>query len=183
MPRASALVMRTGAVPIANAQRRRRRGQIHCETRHEQIIVGRHGALDAFPSRRGVFPHAETCLRRMLHELIADHHLQRSRSRERAETLGHGDHLAEPVSATVTGHQVLLNGFFSCGGQGGEPVLHEDRRLDGIRTIVGAAEVWGGHSVAPMQARSCWMARWRITRTLASEIPRKRAVSAAVCSS
>jgi hypothetical protein len=73
----------------------RRCGQIHCETRHEQVIVGRHGALDAFPSRRGVFPHAETCLRRILHELIADHHLQRSRSRERAETLGHGDHLAE----------------------------------------------------------------------------------------
>src|SRR4051794_36938579 len=53
-------------------------GQIHCETRHEQVIVGRHSALDAFPSRRGVFPHTETCLRRMLHELIADHHLQRS---------------------------------------------------------------------------------------------------------
>jgi len=91
----------------------RRCGHIQCETRHEQVIVGRHGALDAFPSRRGVFPHAETCLRRMLHELIADHYLQRSRSRERAEALGHGDHLAEPVSASVTGHQVLLNGLFS----------------------------------------------------------------------
>ena len=89
-----------------------------------KVVVGCHGALDAFPSRRGVFAHAETCLRRMLHELIADHHLQRSRSRERAETLGHGDHLAEPVSAPVTGHQVLLNGLFGCGGQGGEPVVH-----------------------------------------------------------
>src|SRR6186997_2794085 len=158
-------------------------GHIHCEPRHEQVIVGRDGALDAFPSRRGVFPHAETGFRRMLHELIADYHLQRSRPRECAETFGHGDHLAEPVSASGTGHQVLLHGFFSCRGQGGEPVVHQDRRLDGIRTIVGAAEVRGGHSVAPMQARSCWMARWRITRTLASEIPRKRAVSAPVCSS
>ena len=40
----------------------------------------------------------------------------------------HGDLLAEPVSATVTGHQVLLNGLFSCGGQGGEPVLHDRQR-------------------------------------------------------
>jgi hypothetical protein len=95
----------------------RRCRQIHCETRHEHVIVGRHGALDAFPSRRGVFPHAQTCLRRMLHELIADHHLQRSRSRERAETLGHGDRLAEPVSACVTGHQVLLNGSSAAEGR------------------------------------------------------------------
>src|SRR3989442_1933537 len=161
----------------------RRCGQIHRETRHEEVIVGRHGALDAFPPWRGVFPHAQTCLRCMLHEQIADHHLQRSRSRERTETLGQSDHLAEPVTASVTGHQVLLNGFFSRRGQCGEPVVHENRRLNGIRTVDVAAAVRSGHSVAPMQARSCWMARWRMTRTLASEIPRAPAVSAAVCSS
>jgi hypothetical protein len=130
------------AARIAPAEINTRRGrQIHRKTRHEHVIVGRHGTLDAFPSRRSVFAHAQTCLRRMLHELIADHYLQRSRSRERTKTVGQSNHLTEPVSAFVAGQQVCFEGFFSRGGQGGEPVVHEDGYLGGIRTIEVAAAV------------------------------------------
>jgi hypothetical protein len=95
----------------------------------------------------------------MLHELVADHDLQRSRSRERAKTLGQGDHLAEPVCAFVTRHQVLFNGLFIRGRQRGKPVIHEDCCLDGIRALDVAAAVCGRHNVGPMQARNCWIAR------------------------
>src|SRR4029453_4973628 len=145
-------------------------------------VLGRHRALDAFPTPRGVLAHAQPHFLCMLHELVADYDLQRSRSRERAEPLSQGDFPPEPVSASVTRHQVLFDDFFIRGSQGGKPVIHEDCRLDGIRALDEAAAVCGRHGVAPMQARNCWIARWRITRTFASEIPKNPAVSGGVCS-
>src|SRR4029453_11490140 len=93
----------------------RRSGEVQGEPRDEQIIVSLHGALHCSPWRGRVFSHLEACLCCALEEVMLNPHLERARTRDRAETLGEGDSLAKPMTAVVAHHEMLLDGFFSRG--------------------------------------------------------------------
>jgi hypothetical protein len=112
-----------------------RTAQIRRETRHEQVIVRRDGALDAGSRKSRVLAHALTGLFSPLEKPIADHHAQRPRSRQPAEAVREFDHLPEPVATAVARHQVFLDLSFIRRWQERKPVVDQKGRVERIRTF------------------------------------------------
>src|SRR4029079_4084579 len=101
---------------------------------------------------------------------VAHDHSQATFASELANAIRKCNDFPQTCSAVVAAEQVLFDGFFFGGRKQSDPIVAEYCGVDGIGAI--------DHDSTPMQPRSWWIARWRITRTLASERPRKVATSA-----
>src|SRR5215813_7337933 len=102
--------------------------------------------------------------------------------RQLADAFCKRDQFTQPIAAFVALEEMLLDRFLIGTLQRGEPVIGENCDIDGIRAFRRPTFVFARHAVTPMQSRSSRMALCRITRTLASDIPRKLATSTLVCS-
>ncbi len=143
-------------------------GQVGGQAADEEVVLGGDGALDASSGGRAVLADAEAFLGGTFEECVADDHGERTLAGEIAEGIGEGDDFFEARGAFGAGEEMLFDMGLFLLGERGEPVVGEEGGVDGV----GAA-----HAATPMQPRSWWMARWRMTRTLASETPRKPATS------
>ena len=88
------------------------RAEVRGQAPDENVVFGRHGALDAASAWRGVFTDPQAFLRGAPKKLVAHHHSQRALAREVADSFGKRDHLAQPRAASVAAEQMLLDGFF-----------------------------------------------------------------------
>ena len=120
--------------------------QVRGQAPDENVVFGCHGALDAAsPGQARTRGHASpsSAARRTIR--VAHDHSQGALARQVADSFGKRDHFAQPRPAWVAAEQMLLDGFLFGTRQRGEPVVGEDRRVDGIRAA---------HAATPMHSRS-----------------------------
>ena len=78
--------------------------------RHEQVVVGRDGAVDAAVERQPVLAQAQPLAGEPLHEGGGRHRRDRAGTECRAHAVAQGDQLVERLAAGVALHQVLVDG-------------------------------------------------------------------------
>src|SRR5262249_32152847 len=145
--------------------------------RHQQIVVGGDRAGDRLAGDEVVLTHPPSGFTGVTDKVFSDNDAQRSRAGESAKAFREVDDSPQAIAAGIALEEMGFDLFLFRGGKKSQPVVGEHCRID--RRAAAGRGLVVAQAVASMHARSCLMARWRITRTLASESPSERPVSPA----
>ncbi len=109
-----------------------RPGQVRGQAANKNVVFGCYRALDAASAGRHVFTDTQAFLRGPFNKGVAYHHSQGSLARQFADSFHNCDRFTKPRPTFFAIEQVFLDSFFFRFRQRGEPIVGEDRRVNGV---------------------------------------------------
>jgi hypothetical protein len=167
-------ILEDGVEPLDAFERRLQAGD-------EELVVGRHGAIDAAVQRQPVLADAKPAGGDPRDEVAGRDRADEAGPERRAHAVAEGDERVERFAARAAAHQVLVDRL----GLGGVGLVQPPREQCLDRHVAGAGRRAHDAALAPpsTQRRSRSRPRCRMTRTLPGESPISPAMASAGASS
>src|SRR6185369_8622293 len=152
----------------------------HLEARDDDVVFRRYRAMDTAIARNTILAHTQAGLGQALWQRIGEDPAQTAAAGQLADAITEFDQRLQLPAAVAAAEQMLIELRFGSFIEFTEPVSEQSGRWN-RRGEIGMAH--GAASLLSMHSRRRPSPRWRITRTLPSEIPRSTATSLACRSS